>query len=324
MSEDVTAAAQMAVQKVVQKVADGVTLSEADWARLTGSHDLIALGMAADTARRRRHDDRVTFVQVLEVPLDPRDPLDSDALEAPIPPPTGEVRVTGCPDSSAAAVAAVRTTVARAGAVPVTGFALADLEDVAGHDRSRLRDVLGALREAGLAQLGEVSAAGLTDPDGALAALRDSGVQAARVTLGVATGDAALTLIRQVASWDGVGDVCRCLAPLPRTGSSPPSTGYADLRQVALARLLVDNIDSIQVDWSRYGPKLAQVALTFGADDVDGVPVTGADDQGWRRSPGEEIRRNIVGAGFTAVPRDGRFEVMEDSAESHGYRTRQS
>jgi hypothetical protein len=311
MSEDVTSADQVVVQEVVQKVVDGVELTEADWARLTGAHDLIALGMAADAARRRRHDDRVTFVQVLEAPLD------GDPLEAPIPPPTGEVRVTGCPESSAAAVAAVRKTVVRAGAVPVTGFALADLEDVSGHDRSRLRDMLGALREAGLAQLGEVSAEGLTDPDGALAALRDSGVQAARVTLGAATGDAALTLIRQVASWDGVGDVCRCLAPLPRAGSSPPSTGYADLRQVALARLLVDNIESIQVDWSQYGPKLAQVALTFGADDVDAVPVAGADDQGWRRSPGEEIRRNIIGAGFTAVPRDGRFEALDDSAGSH-------
>ena len=39
---------------------------------------------------------------------------------------------------------------------------------------------------------------------------------------------------------------------------------------LALARLLVDNIDSIQVDWGRYGAKLAQVALIFGADDVDG------------------------------------------------------
>ena len=320
MSEDVTVV-QVAVQKVVQKVADGVTLTEADWARLTGSHDLIALGMAADATRRRRHDDRVTFVQVLEAPLNP---LDSDALQAPIPPLTGEVRVTGRPESSAAAVAAVRKTVIRAGVVPVTGFALADLEDVSGHDRSRLRDVLGTLREAGLAQLGEVSAEGLTDPDGALAALRDSGVQAARVTLGSATGDAALTLMRQVASWDGVGDVCRCLAPLPRAAASPPSTGYADLRQVALARLLVDNIDSIQVDWSQYGPKLAQVALTFGADDVDAVPVAGADDQGWRRSPGAEIRRNIIGAGFTAVPRDGRFEALDDSAGSHGYRTRES
>ncbi len=318
MSEDVTATVQMVVQKVVQKVADGVTLSEADWARLTGSRDLIALGMAADATRRRRHDDRVTFVQVLEVSVD------GDALETPIPPPTGEVRLTGCPESSAAAVAAVRKTVVRAGVVPVTGFALADLEDVAGHDRSRLRDMLGALREAGLAQLSEVSAEGLTNPDGALAALRDSGVQAARVTLGAATGDAALTLMHQVASWDGVGDVCRCLAPLPRAGSSPPSTGYADLRQVALARLLVDNIEFIQVDWSRYGPKLAQVALTFGVDDVDAVPVAGADDQGWRRSPGEEIRRNIIGAGFTAVPRDGRFEALDDSAGSHGYRTRES
>ena len=38
-----------------------------------------------------------------------------------------------------------------------------------------------------------------------------------------------------------------------------------------MARLLVDNIPTIQVDWSLCRPKLAQVALTVGADDVDGV-----------------------------------------------------
>ncbi len=297
MSEDVT--------PVVQKLVDGLQLSEADWARLIGSSDLIALGMAADAVRRRRHDDRVTFVQVLEVPVD------GEQLEGPIPKQTGEVRVTGCPASHATAVAAVRAVVAHAGAVPVTGFAFADLDAVSGHDRNRLGTLLGDLRAAGLAQLGEVSAEGLRDPDGALAVLRSSGVTAARVTLGTATGDVALSLIRQVASWEGVGQVCRCLAPLPRVGPSPPSTGYADLRQVALARLLVDNIESIQVDWSRYGPKLAQVALTFGADDVDAVPVAGGENQGWRRSPGEEIRRNITGAGFTPVPRDGRFEALD-------------
>jgi hypothetical protein len=301
MSEDVTAA----LEQVVENVTNGVSPSEADVAQLVGSPDLIALGMAADVVRRRRHGDRVTFVQIVEAPLGAALP------EGPLPAQTGELRVTGRPESDAVAVGAIRAAVACAGVVPVTGFSFADLDDLSGHNVGRLAKLLSALREAGLAQLGEVSAEGLQDPDAALALLRDSGLVAARLTLGAATGTVGLSLMRQVASWHGVGEVCRCLAPLPRVAPSPPSTGYADLRQVALARLLVDNIDSIQVDWALYGPKLAQVALTFGADDVDAVPVAGAKEQGWRRSPGEVILRNIAGAGFTAVPRNGRFEAVD-------------
>ena len=51
------------------------------------------------------------------------------------------------------------------------------------------------------------------------------------------------------------------------------------------------NIESIQVDWPLYGPKLAQVALTVGADDVDGVAAVDPGVLGTRRSPIEEIQR---------------------------------
>ena len=89
------------------------------------------------------------------------------------------------------------------------------------------------------------------------------------------------------------------------------TTGYADLRQVALARVVVDNIDSIQVDWARYGPKLAQVALTFGANDLDRVSPLDTLDEGWRRAPLEEVTRNVRAAGLAPVQRDGRFETRD-------------
>jgi aminodeoxyfutalosine synthase len=79
------------------------------------------------------------------------------------------------------------------------------------------------------------------------------------------------------------------------------------VKQIAAARLLVTNIPSIQVDWAQYGPKLAQVALTMGADDVDGVEATDPGLLGTRRSPLEEIRGNIRAAGLEAVERDGLF-----------------
>ena len=289
---------------VLDKVEVGEALDDGDWRALTGGHDLIALGMAADAARRRRHGDRTTFVQVVPVPVDAPAPADPVAADA------GALRLTGRPATSSAAVAAVRALAARAGGAPVTGFAYGDLEALCGHDAARLGDILVELREAGLARLTSL-AADAPNPETMVAVLGESGLGVSSLTLGGTAGDDALRLLQRVGSWDGVGGVCRALAPLPPVEPSPPATGYGDLRQVALARLLVDNIDSIQVDWSRHGPKLAQVALTFGADDVDAVPAAASHDQGWRRSPREEIRRNITAAGFVPVPRNGRFEALQ-------------
>ena len=77
---------------------------------------------------------------------------------------------------------------------------------------------------------------------------------------------------------------------------------------MALARLLVRNIESIQVDWPLYGPKLAQVALTVGADDVDGIVAADPGLLGTRRSPIEEILGNIRAAGLDPIERNGLFE----------------
>ena len=295
MSEDLST--------IARKIAEGGALDERDWQRLVGTRDLIALGVAADDARRRRHADRVTFVQVLDVSLD------TATNEEPLPGQAGELRLIGRPASVAAAVAAVRAVAARAGSVPVTGFALEDLQGLCGHEAGRLGEVLIELREAGLALVSEVGVDTLTEPEPVFDVLRASGLTVARLTLGDVAGEAAFPLVRRVAMWHGAGSVCRSFAPLPQVEPSPPTTGHSDLRQVALARLLVDNIDSIQVDWARHGPKLAQVALTFGADDVDAVSAE-TDDLGWRRSPREEVRRNIVAAGFAAVRRNGRFETL--------------
>jgi aminodeoxyfutalosine synthase len=89
-----------------------------------------------------------------------------------------------------------------------------------------------------------------------------------------------------------------------------PTTGYEDIKRVALARLIVDNVPSIQVDWAAYGPKLAQVALTVGADDIDAVSADDDTSAGRRRAPLEEIRRNIRAAGQEPVERNGRFDVI--------------
>jgi len=89
-----------------------------------------------------------------------------------------------------------------------------------------------------------------------------------------------------------------------------PSTGYEDVKMVAIARLAAPNIPTVQVDWRRYGPKLAQVALTFGADDLDGVSASDDAPDGRRRAPLEDVRRNVEAAGFLPAERDGTFNVI--------------
>ncbi len=141
-----------------------------------------------------------------------------------------------------------------------------------------------------------------------------AGLALARLTVDRLPGPDVVALLKRVADLQRAVAVLRAFAPLPRrVNPAAPTTGYEDVKHVALARLVVDNIPSIQVDWSLYGPKLAQVALTVGADDVDGVSAE-EGTEGWRRAPLEEIRRNIRAAGLEPVERNGRFETRGGGA----------
>jgi len=51
------------------------------------------------------------------------------------------------------------------------------------------------------------------------------------------------------------------------------TSGFADLKNVAVARLLLDNFPHIKAYWIMMSPRVAQVALRFGADDLDGTVV---------------------------------------------------
>ncbi len=51
------------------------------------------------------------------------------------------------------------------------------------------------------------------------------------------------------------------------------TTGFMDLKNVAVARLLLDNFPHIKAYWIMMTPRVAQIALRFGADDIDGTVV---------------------------------------------------
>lgn len=275
-------------------------LSIEDAKAVLADRNVIAVGARGDDERRRRHGLTTTFVRVLEVHTDAV-PGSVPAAAAP-----GEVRLIGKPPSVAAAVASVKAGRALAGDVPLTAYSAADLLELAGGDGPALTDLAGRLAAAGLQAVGEVPIDRLSDAIGAIRAVRAGGLEVLRLTVEKPSGDLLhlAALAREIqAAVDGV----RAFAPLPRvTSIAQPTTGYDDVRHVAVARLLVHNIASIQVDWALYGPKLAQVALTMGADDVDSVSAL-EGDLGRRRSPVEEIRGNITAAGLEPVERDGAF-----------------
>jgi aminodeoxyfutalosine synthase len=148
------------------------------------------------------------------------------------------------------------------------------------------------------------------DPGDAAAGLRAAGLPINTITVDVLPDDPAARhdICERARTLQQASGGFKAFAPLPRTLSvTKPTTGYDDVKQIALARVVVDNVPSIQVDWPLYGPKMAQVALTVGADDVDNVSAVDPGILGTRRSPLEEIKTNIKGAALEAVERDGFF-----------------
>jgi len=68
-----------------------------------------------------------------------------------------------------------------------------------------------------------------------------------------------------------------CFVPLAFDPSNtelshlPVTTGYANLREIAIARLLLDNFPHVKAFWIMITPPVAQMALWYGADDIDGT-----------------------------------------------------
>ena len=289
-------------------VAEGRRLADDEIAELAATHDIISLGMLADEARRRRHGPRTTFVRVATVPAE------TGATPA-WPAAAGEIRILGVPADRKSAIDRVEEISARAQGTPVSGFSLGDLEQIAAVDGVTLRSVLEDLRGAGLELVAEAAFDRLQDPRRSIEEVNIAGLTLARLTIHQLPSTDVTSLFKRVAAVQYGVAVIRAFVPLPRTlNPAVPTTGYDDVKRVALARLIVDNVPSIQVDWSLYGPKMAQVTLTVGADDVDGVSAEDNTGDGRRRAPLEEIRRNIRAVGQDPVERNGRFEVIHGPA----------
>jgi aminodeoxyfutalosine synthase len=217
----------------------------------------------------------------------------------------GEIRIFQTPHTLDAAITVVEKARDIAGDTPLSAFCLFEL----GKLPEGLPVVLTALKKAGLKTITQAPIDRLPAPERALESMMDAGLELARLTINETPEREWTAVCRDVANLQTRLRAIRAFAPLARKiDATQPTTGYEDVKRIAVARLLSDNVDVIQVDWALYGPKLAQVALTFGADDIDSVAADDDQSQGQRRSPIEEIRRSIRAAGFEAVERDGSYK----------------
>jgi aminodeoxyfutalosine synthase len=290
-----------ALAALAERVTQGGAITEADARVVLASRDLITIGVMGDDVRRRMHGARTTFVRVFEIHV--------DAPPAGRPPhvSAGEFRIIGRPASLEAAVKAVRAASAISGGVAVTGFSLVDLQALASQSATPVDEVCATLRSAGLEAIAEVPVdlAGGSVGE-AVKAARAAGLLVARLTVHALADARALDPAVRARDLQAALGGFRAFAPLPRTMSvTEPSTGYDDVKQVTIARLLAANIESIQVDWALYGPKLAQIALTTGADDIDSVAAQESGALGTRRSSIEELRGNVRAAGLEPIERNG-------------------
>lgn len=101
----------------------------------------------------------------------------------------------------------------------------------------------------------------------------------------------------------------------------PRTSGLTDIRQIAVGRLMLDNFAHIKAYWQMMTPKIAQISLRFGADDIDGTVVeekiyhdAGAKTpQGMTRA---DLVRLITEAGRVPVERDTLYHPVERTGDT--------
>lgn len=96
----------------------------------------------------------------------------------------------------------------------------------------------------------------------------------------------------------------------------PATTGFDDLKTLAIARLMLDNIPHIKAFWIMVGLKIAQIATSFGVDDIDGTVVEERITHMAGATTPEALSKDdlvnmIAETGHTAVERDTLYRVVK-------------
>jgi len=86
-----------------------------------------------------------------------------------------------------------------------------------------------------------------------------------------------------------------------------PTTGFADLKNIAVSRLMLDNFPHIKAYWVMMTPRVAQVALRFGADDLDGTVV----EEKIYHDAGSTVKQSLSRAELVRLIREAGREPVE-------------
>ena len=119
----------------------------------------------------------------------------------------------------------------------------------------------------------------------------------------------------------------QCLIPLAfypektQLSHLPGPSGIDSLKTMAVSRLLLDNFDHIKAYWVMLGKRLAQVALHYGANDIDGTITEGGElSESYSIESNNEVKMSrtelvslIEEAGFEAVERDTVYNPIQRS-----------
>jgi aminodeoxyfutalosine synthase len=119
----------------------------------------------------------------------------------------------------------------------------------------------------------------------------------------------------------------QCLIPLAfypentQLAHLPGPSGVDSLKTMAVSRLLLDNFDHLKAYWVMLGKRLAQVALHYGANDIDGTITEGGElSESYSIESNNEVKMSrselvnlIEDAGFEAVERDTVYNPIERS-----------
>jgi len=117
----------------------------------------------------------------------------------------------------------------------------------------------------------------------------------------------------------------QCFIPLafypPETQLAhlPGPSGVDSLKTIAISRLMLDNFAHIKAYWVMLGKRLAQVALHYGANDLDGTITEGGElSESYSVESNNEVKMNkqeivalIEDAGFEAVERDTIYNRVD-------------
>jgi aminodeoxyfutalosine synthase len=97
----------------------------------------------------------------------------------------------------------------------------------------------------------------------------------------------------------------------------PPTGGRLDIQTIATARLVLDNVPHLKAYWIMLGEKIAQIALHFGADDLDGTVVderitSAAGGTAGTGLPRHRLEHLIREAGRVPVLRDTLYRPLDE------------